>query len=215
MTTFGRRVLLAGIAIGLAGPTTARTASAVPDPAPAEHHWPLTRGVLALRVIDRCGPLWHDAVRAAADIWNDAWPLVRFVVEEGELDGPRAAPGVIVIRSPNLDAGWNGITERTTSPNGTLRSVTITLDDANYTDRYPWPQESARGSVVGHELGHALGLTHSPAGSGGWMAVDRLQRNDPLGPGEWTLKQAEITYAATPTIMAKGKRTPKKRRKRH
>ena len=194
----------------------ARSAQAVPDPSPADHRWRRHGDARALPVIDCTGPLWSEPVRAAAEIWNQALPNFRFNVEEGSPSGPTAVEGAIVIRSPHLDAPWNGLTTPTIYRNGDLRTITITLDDANYTDRYPWPQTSARGTLVGHELGHALGLTHAPAGTGGWMAVDRLEQGNPLGPGWWMIEQFERTYgiASDPATSDREHRGGRKRKRR-
>lgn len=154
-----------------------------------------------VRVVNRMGSDWQGAIKAAVETWNRVDPQVTFVLE-GNDGGASGGFGTIVINPINWasEASYHGVTEpHDTDKDGYLDTININFNNYWYSGRYPWPKHQAREALACHELGHARGLLHAPAGSGGGcMADDRVSLGDPVVSGSQSLADLARAYTVSP-----------------
>jgi hypothetical protein len=131
-------------------------------------------------------PAFLDAVRAAFRRWQDAGIPVRF-----NLGGDSAGAEVLVRWRLQFDIDRTGQTDLTWDANGHHQSGVITLATFNQVGQ-PMTVEEIR-IVAMHEVGHLLGLDHSPDSSDLMYPVARVRD---LSARD--IQSARLLYKLTP-----------------
>lgn len=135
---------------------------------------------------------FREAVAGALASWEDVCGL-RFAEAEAGV-----APDVLItaarIDGPSQVLAWSEL------PDGSDRRLTQRYDTS---EKYVVAERPARGmidlvAVVCHEMGHALGLEHAPAGSGDLMAPTYAPGRRTPQPGDVARIQKLYGPAAPP-----------------
>jgi hypothetical protein len=120
---------------------------------PSGWHWRRGSNPVTIRVINGTSGVWADAVSGAAGRWSNKSTVVDLAVEGGP-GGCAAVAGAVKVCSGDFAGSWAGLTEVGLSGDH-AQWATVKLDDS---------ASGAKRAVACHELGHALGLAHRPAG---------------------------------------------------
>jgi matrixin len=100
-------------------------------------------------------PAFLDAIRTAFARWQNAGVPVRF-----ELSGDTAGAEVVFKWRAQFDIDRTGQTDLTWNQDGHIESATVTLATFNQLGQAMGPDEIR--VVALHEIGHLIGLDHSP-----------------------------------------------------
>jgi hypothetical protein len=124
-------------------------------------HWPV--GHKNLTIVDRTGDaIWHQALSEAVSTWVDGGSAVHLTLATGSgkcrshRDVIEVCQATTVDISAHGSMGEQGLFVPDVGRNHDYRSVVLLVCSDCYIDR------SRMTVIATHELGHALGLAHSP-----------------------------------------------------
>ena len=143
------RTALAATAVALG---SASVAMAPADAAPMVGHWPQR----AITVVDHTGDAgWQRAEAEAVEAWNAANPHLRLAFRVGTPGACRSEASTIGVCVRDLGRRrYQGVTYVGTS-GGHITDAHVEFDDRAFSD-------AQKTSLACHELGHAIGMPHSP-----------------------------------------------------